>query len=456
MKFYDPLYGAIDVQEPFDAIVNSAWFRRLQHLRQLGLCYLSFPGGNHSRFEHSLGAYHLATTAATAIRYGSALSRERDRQRLAQILKLSLLCHDIGHGPFSHMMENILLGLGFRISHEEVGAAIVAHKLASEFNPFVKKWEITPSLIAHVVTKGQLDDDQARAAVSLTSGDLDLDRLDYLYRDSRYAGVAPHGDAAPSLENIWSMRRVGEDLYLELTDAGVAFAEATLFLRRNNYQRIVYESRHMAATAMFEKAVHDAVSSGSLGSVYGNAAEAQLKWADPDSVASEFDKVWALFGLVDYSLLALLRRASYNCRYLTHRIQRGKFYDSVARFTWPDLHYLTKQTIAGMKDDKSTFLSRRRFEGLLANKAGVADIHVAVHLPRMPSPRPFTGGVEDGRTFGERSALGAFLHDDAIRQYAIEIYVDPSVDAGSRHTIKTAAAEVMQNGNVGELRENAH
>lgn len=456
MKFYDPLYGTIDVPAPFDSIVNSLWFRRLQHLRQLGLCYLSFPGGNHSRFEHSLGAYHLATTAATAIRYGSALKRERDRQRLGHILRLSLLCHDIGHGPFSHMMENVLLGLGFRISHEEIGAAIVAHKLASEFKPFVKEWGIIPSLIAYVVTKSPLDDDQARAAVSLTSGDLDLDRLDYLYRDSHYAGMALHSDAASSLENIWSMRRVGEDLYLELTDAGVAFAETTLFLRRNNYQRIVYESRHMAATAMFEKAVHDAVSSGSLGSVYDIAVEARLEWADPDSVASEFDKVWALFGLVDYSLLALLRRASENCRYLTRRIQRGELYDSIARFAWPDLHYLTKQTIAGMKNDRSTFLSRRRFEGLLAEKAGVQDVHVAVHLPRMPSPRPFTGGVKDGRTFGERSALGAFLHEDAIRQYAIEIYLDPCVEADSRRAIETAAAEILQHGNVGELRKNAH
>jgi hypothetical protein len=108
-----------------------------------------------------------------------------------------------------------------------------------------------------------------------------------------------------------------------------------------------------------------------------------------------------------------------------------------------------------MKDDRSTFLSRRRFEGLLADKAGVQDVHVAVHLPRMPSPRPFTGGVEDGRTFGERSALGAFLHEDAIRQYAIEIYLDPCVGADSRRVIETAAGEILQHGNVGELRKNA-
>lgn len=455
MKLYDPLYGEVEISPVFAPIVNSTWFRRLQHLRQLGLCYLSFPGGNHSRFEHSLGAFHLAALASSRFDYGTALKNTKDKERLSLILQASLLCHDIGHGPFSHMTENVLLGLGVHVSHEEIGAAIVAHKLGAEFRALEEGWGISPRTVADVITKSTIEDDVARAAVSLTSGDLDLDRIDYLHRDVRYAGISGGPGSSPLLDDVWQLRRIGEDLHLELTENGLTFAESILFLRRNNYQRIVYESRHMAATAMFEKAVSNAIKSGPLKSLYDMAAESRLDWRSSDSVDSQFDALWSLFGLVDYSLLSILRESSEDCKYLTRRIQRGALHESVARFSWRDIHYLGKQLLLTLKSDSSAFATRRRLETLLAEKAGIAPVHVAVHLPKVPVSKPIGAAVQDGTTLGERSALGAFLQEDAIRQYAVEVFVDTAADTSSRRAVEKYSSEIITKGIVGELRGDA-
>ena len=135
MEFYEPLYGRIPVPPEYEGIIDSKYFRRLQYLRQLGLCYLSFPGGNHTRFEHSLGAFHLAGIVAERI-MRSGVGSIDDRVRLGHIIRLACLCHDIGHGPMSHMSENVLLGLGAKLSHEEVGASIVSDGLEGALSPF--------------------------------------------------------------------------------------------------------------------------------------------------------------------------------------------------------------------------------------------------------------------------------------------------------------------------------
>lgn len=447
MKIYDPLYGKIDINPLFAPIVNSIWFRRLQNLRQLGLCYLSFPGGNHTRYEHSLGTFHLACIVSKELSELDIFSNSRERERLSLLIQLGALFHDIGHGPFSHMTENALLGLGWTVTHEEVGAAIVSHFLNQEFCNF-KKWEITPSVIGEIITKSVSTDSDARCVIELISSDFDLDRLDYLHRDMLYSGIEMKLiNPANELNGIWSLKRLNNALFLELSENGLRYVEKILFIRRNNYQQIVFESRHMAATGMFEKAINIAAKSNSdLSKKILNISKIKLDWSDPKSVKKNFFKIWGIYGLVDYDALNLLESITQDTRYLMQRIRRGQFYESVCRITWHDLHYLSKQTIVQYKDEKNIFSFRRDIEEYLAKLCKTKSIHIVVNIPRFNLPNPLLLGISTGSTFGESSSLGQFFYDDYLRQYAIEIFVDQVVEKTIKENISKTCAVIFKKG----------
>lgn len=457
MHFYDPLYGRIEIERLFRPIINSSWFRRLQHLRQLGLCYLSFPGGNHTRFEHSLGSFHLASLVGRMVEGSSALSTKEEAKRLVSLLRLGALCHDIGHGPFSHMTENVLTGLGSHVSHEDVGAAIVTHHLRDALRPFETNG-IFPMTIGQLITKSVSDDPLARCAMDLVSSDLDLDRLDYLHRDSHYSGqeVAlfnPWSDLA----DIWSLTRYGNMIFFELTARGVSYAEKILFMRRNNYQRIVFDSDHMCVTAMYEKAVHIA---SQTDSEFGNRCNAlmqvKMDWSDEGSVKSCFPAIWALYGLADYEALNLLERAydSPSFQQLVRKIRTGHFYRSLHRFHWVDLHYLSKQLIFQLKDESAAFPFRRKLEVILAQECGVTDVAlIAAHVPRFVIPGPLRLGTVEGTLLEDKSPLGRFLSEDVKYQYTIEVFVDDAVKTASRDKLVDVVNRIFLRGEVGRLKE---
>lgn len=450
---YDPLYGQIRVGSAYAPIVNSLFFRRLQHLRQLGLCYLAFPGGNHTRFEHSLGAYHLACFLPQAVEGFNSLDSAQCHT-LATLVCLGALCHDIGHGPFSHMTENVLTGLGATISHEEVGAAIVAHQLGVELAPF-EEFGITPKMIGQVMTKSA-EDPLAKCAEQLVSSDLDLDRIDYLHRDAHYAGRrSVHVNPSIDLSGVWQLRRVGNQYRFELTERGVEYAEEILFLRRNNYKRIVYESQHMCLTAMFEKVVQCAADrqNATFGRYCSALKTCSMAWADKDSVAQAFAGVWQLYGLVDYQAFNLLEEASSpTLRALVRRIRIGHCFPSVMRIGWHDLHYLTKQLIMKLKKDAHAFKLRRTLEERLAAEVGrISPMRIACHLPRFQLPAPLSFGTAQGRLLEEASALGRFFLDDVKHQYAVELFLEEGGKASEREAVGKAFTSLMCNGEISAL-----
>lgn len=452
MYVYDPLYGQIEIDSEYVPIVNSVYFRRLQHLRQLGLCYLSFPGGNHTRFEHSLGAFHLASLLEEIVDESSAVSKEEGR-RLVALLRLGALCHDLGHGPFSHMTENVLSGLGSRISHEEVGAAIVAHHLERELEPF-SSIGISPLLIGQLITKSA-EDPFLECATELVSSDLDLDRLDYLHRDSHYSGqYMSWFSPRMNLAGVWELRRHGDALRFELTDEGIHYAEKMLFLRRNNYQNVVFESRHMCVTGMFEKAVQ-AIADTDL--EFGHRVRAVagqlMNWADKDSVREAFPEIWKLYGLVDYQAFDLLSRSKLpTLRQLVHRIRLGDCYPSVKRVSWHELHYLSKQLILNLKTEAQAFSLRRTIEKELARSCrGVQPISILCHLPRFSVPRPLSLGTIRGDLLEYESALGRFLIEDVKHHYRVELFLDQSISNRQPEVVERFR-DMMVDGNVTSLR----
>ncbi len=173
----DPVYGYVYIHDPLIwAIVNTPEVQRLRRIRQLGPAYLTYPGGEHSRFSHVLGTYEVVR------RLLQAFGREQQglapaRGRLAMVAGL---LHDLGHGPFSHALEHV-----WGPSHEEWGAKILEdgrttlHQVLADCEPSL------PSQVADVLLKRHPD----RLVTSIVSGQLDADRLDYLRRDALYCGV---------------------------------------------------------------------------------------------------------------------------------------------------------------------------------------------------------------------------------------------------------------------------
>ena len=168
----DPIYGFITVPHPqVLALIDHPWFQRLRYIKQLGLSHLVYPGALHTRFHHALGAMHLMGLAIDVLRSkGQAITEEE-----ALGASIAILLHDVGHGPFSHALEHSLVE---GISHEEV-SALVMDALNTEFGGAL---ELGIRIFRDQYPK--------RALHQLVSSQLDVDRIDYLNRDSFYTGVS--------------------------------------------------------------------------------------------------------------------------------------------------------------------------------------------------------------------------------------------------------------------------
>ena len=170
--FNDPIYGFITIPSTliFDLIAHP-YFQRLRRITQMGLSYLVYPGAHHTRFHHALGSLHLMQKAVRILKFkGTAISKEEENA-----LYVAILLHDIGHGPFSHAIEHSLLE---GVSHEFISLRFM-EILNDEFNGQLS--------LAITMFKG---DYKRPFFGQLISGQLDMDRSDYLKRDSFYTGVS--------------------------------------------------------------------------------------------------------------------------------------------------------------------------------------------------------------------------------------------------------------------------
>jgi HD superfamily phosphohydrolase len=170
--FNDPLYGFISIHRGiiYD-IIEHPWFQRLRRINQLGLTNVVYTGANHTRFQHTLGAYHLMTKAIAVIRQkGHQITPEE-----SEGVYLAILLHDIGHGPFSHTLEHSIIE---GVSHEDISIQFM-NALSKEFNG---KLDLAIQIFTDTYHKTFLH--------QLVSSQLDMDRLDYLMRDSFFTGVS--------------------------------------------------------------------------------------------------------------------------------------------------------------------------------------------------------------------------------------------------------------------------
>lgn len=224
----DPVYGFIAIPDDliFD-IIQHPYFQRLRRISQLGLTNLVYPGALHTRFHHVLGAMHLMNTAINTIRRkGHEVTSEEKRGSL-----IAILLHDIGHGPFSHTLEHDIVN---KISHEDISAFFIA-RLSKEFDG---KLDVALQIFKNEYPKPFLH--------QLVSSQLDMDRLDYLNRDSFYTGVS---EGKIGSDRIIEMLNVHEG-NLILEEKGIYSIEKFIVARRLMYWQVYLHKTVTAAELM--------------------------------------------------------------------------------------------------------------------------------------------------------------------------------------------------------------
>ena len=222
----DPVFGFLDISSDliYD-ILQHPYVQRLNRIRQLGLSYFVYPGAMHSRFLHSLGAMHLMQEALRSLRQkGIAISDEE-----AQAATIAILLHDLGHGPFSHVLEHTLVE---GITHEEISL------LMMEAIP-------APDLAIRIFK----DEYPRRFLHQLISSQLDVDRMDYLCRDSFFCGVTEGNVASARL--IKMMNVVDDKLVLEAK--GIYSVEKFLVARRLMYWQVYLHKTSVGAEQLLIK-----------------------------------------------------------------------------------------------------------------------------------------------------------------------------------------------------------
>ncbi|GEC70572.1 hypothetical protein SAMN05443543_103217 [Flavobacterium flevense] len=211
--FNDPIYGFITIPNAliYD-LIQHPYFQRLRRITQMGLSYLVYPGANHTRFHHALGCMHLMQKAVDVLRFKEVSISEEEENALY----IAILLHDIGHGPFSHAMEKSIVE---DVHHEEI-SLLFMKQLNVEF-----KGQLS---LAIKIFEG---DYHRKFMLQLISSQLDMDRMDYLKRDSFYSGVA---EGNVNSERLIQMMNVQDD-FLVIEEKGIYSVEKFLMSRRLMY-----------------------------------------------------------------------------------------------------------------------------------------------------------------------------------------------------------------------------
>lgn len=298
--FNDPIYGFISIpSELIYDLVQHRYFQRLRRISQMGLSYLVYPGAHHTRFHHALGCMHLMQKAVETLRQkGIKISTDEE-----QALYVAILLHDIGHGPFSHAMEHSIVN----IHHEDI-SILFMNKLNQEFNGQLS--------LAIEIFKGNY---HRNFLHQLISGQLDMDRMDYLKRDSFYSGVA---EGNINSERLIQMLNVVDD-NLVIDEKGIYSVEKFLVARRLMYWQAYLHKTSIVAEQMLMKALQRAkelTETGMTlpcGSAFSFFLENKIDQTNfNDNVLEKFSK------LDDYDLVSALKEWQNSDDYVLSRLSQ--------------------------------------------------------------------------------------------------------------------------------------
>ncbi|SFR61343.1 HD domain-containing protein [Halogeometricum limi] len=395
----DSVHDHIEVEGVAEALLDTEEMQRLRHIKQLGTVQLVYPSANHTRFEHSLGVYHLASRALGHLGI-EGVQAER--------LRAAALLHDVGHGPYSHNIES------------------VTHRYTGKYHDDVHELIATGS-VGDVLRDHDLDPDRIADLVAgegkygqLVSGELDVDRMDYLVRDAHHTGV-PYG----TIDHERLIRELTfVDGELVLDEGNVQTAES-LLLARALMNPTVYQ-HHVAriSKAMLRQATERLV-------------------AQPDLTAEELRR------MDDHDLLAALRMTP-ETRVFADRLGSRDLYK---RAVWAEMDAVPDDVIDA---DHETL---REFEVDIADRVGVDAESVIVDAPARPSMTESSSRVMvsgEIRHLGKQSPLVSALRTAQKQQWRFGVYTPGGeADAVGRAAVETMGLDI-DGALVSDVRHGVH
>ncbi len=323
----DPIHGYIELDDLALALIDTPQMQRLRRIRQLGFSNLVYPGANHTRFEHSLGTFYLTELLLRKI---SIEEEVKDTVRAAALL------HDIGHGPYSHVTEQLLRRY-LRRGHEDV--AFVLKK--SEINEVLQKFGLNAFDIARNI------DGKTKYGQILNS-ELDVDRMDYLVRDAHYTGVA-YG--LVDIERLIRQIKMHEEKLIVL-EGGVQAAESLLVSRFLMHPAVYFHHVSRIAETMFVRALEFMIEANEL-------------------------KAEELKRLDDYQIWERMHNTEGYAREMVKRIAERKLFKRAL--------YVNLQAVGeGVLKEFASHNKILRAESELCSISGLEEGYVLVDIPALP------------------------------------------------------------------------
>jgi len=335
----DPIHGYVHISETEKKVMDTLPMQRLRRIKQLVFAEYVYPGANHTRFEHSIGVMHLAGVLGRSLPVGMG---EEELQRV----RLAGLCHDVGHGPFSHTFEQILLRK-LKKTHEDLTAWIVRE---SELRDVITGCGINAGAVADLAV-GRAADEKAYLNQIITSS-VDVDKMDFLVRDTHHTG-AEYGKI-DIYRLIYTMDVFDDTLAVD--SSSLAALEAFLIARVESFRAIYYHRTARAGQIQLVRAME--------------AADEELGLCD-------FKTPEEYMELDDYSVWAKLKACS----------KSGKFIRDLERRRLLKCAY-EREVQAEDKSVSSLFGLegiRRQVEEEIASMAGVPQGSVFIDTPSLPS-----------------------------------------------------------------------
>ncbi|PWR70620.1 phosphohydrolase [Methanospirillum lacunae] len=383
----DPVHGYIQVEPELLPLVDSPEIQRLRYVRQLGFSFLVYPGAHHTRFEHSLGAMHLASLMSKQIE----LAKEDHL-----LVTTAALLHDIGHGPFSHAIEGIASESLGR-SHTDVRDLITKSSLNDE----LERIDVDPVEVCLMI-------EGTHPLASIIHGDLDVDRMDYLLRDAHYTGV-PYG-TVDSGRLIRATRLSNGEIVLD--ESGVQAAESLLIARTLMRPAVYYHHVSRIAEKIFSTAVYE---------------QSRI---DPTGIMEK------MIRMDDAACMQALLCSEYSdVRHLAEDLYYRRLFKRSL--------YLGKEEVsASLRLANDSNERERELAGRIAEQAGVMPREVLVDIPAFPRDMSIKVQVQDRDNLlplEEVSPLVTTLNETRRTQWRVGVYAPEPVI----NEVRMAARELL-------------
>ena len=352
----DPIYGFIHINAPIIfKLLEHPFFQRLRRITQMGLSSLVYPGAKHSRFEHALGCLHLMQKTVTVLREKGVLINENE----ADAMQIAILLHDIGHGPFSHAMENSLVE---GVHHESLSLKFMS-SLNKEFDG-----QLT---LAISIFQNQYS---RKFMHQLVSGQIDLDRMDYLKRDSFYT-AATEGNI--NSERIITMFNVIDD-QLVIEEKGIHSVEKFLIARRLMYWQVYLHKTSLVGELLLERLlihVRELYKEG----IELNTSKSLTYFLNHDTSSIDSDELLNRFALLDdYDIISSLKEWQHHSDFvlkdLSRRIlNRHLLKIRIQNTPFTEAQILEKKALLSSWNLNPKQLDNYVFSGSISNQAYVPD-----------------------------------------------------------------------------------